>query len=360
MGILYTFVKNCEMINYIESEIVSLSIHHIGSKVEEEGIRTTSNSFKIIDESLESIMRSYFLDNFKEPEYHNFTYSNGELEMNTIFNLANNIFNDNSCLHEQSVMIAKHLYEVSAHPNIRRGELMVSYINNMLVDEEMVDAIVIVKSESKDIFLQLAEQEEGYEIKSNFGINPKKIDKACIIFNTESEEGYKLCVIDKTNNGKDARYWSDDFLYIKPRPDAYHQTKNQITMTKAFIKERLAPIHDIDKTVEAEILNRSQKFFKINETFEADNYEEQVFQEEQTIKEFNAYKEDYAAERKVTINDEFDISQEAVKKQSRIFKSVLKLDKNFHIYIHGDRKLIQKGTDSEGRKFYQVFYDEEK
>ena len=47
-------------------------------------------------------------------------------------------------------------------------------------------------------------------------------------------------------------------------------------------------------------------------------------------------------------------------KQEKSFKSVLKLDKNFHIYIHGDRQLIEKGTDADGRKFYKVYYDKEK
>ena len=45
------------------------------------------------------------------------------------------------------------------------------------------------------------------------------------------------------------------------------------------------------------------------------------------------------------IADNFEISAQAVKRQARIFKSVLKLDKNFHIYIHGNRELIEKGFD---------------
>ena len=48
-----------------------------------------------------------------------------------------------------------------------------------------------------------------------------------------------------------------------------------------------------------------------------------------------------------------------MKKQSRAFKSVLKLDKNFHIYIHGDRELIEQGGDKDGRKFYKIYYEDE-
>ncbi|MBK6777842.1 MAG: hypothetical protein IPG74_19090 [Flavobacteriales bacterium] len=48
-----------------------------------------------------------------------------------------------------------------------------------------------------------------------------------------------------------------------------------------------------------------------------------------------------------------------MKRQARIFKSVLKLDKNFHIYIHGDRNRIEQGVDEQGRKFYKIYYDKE-
>jgi hypothetical protein len=59
------------------------------------------------------------------------------------------------------------------------------------------------------------------------------------------------------------------------------------------------------------------------------------------------------------MNESFDISPQAVKKQARIFKSVLKLDKNFHIYIHGDRELIEQGVEKDGRKFYKIYFTEE-
>ena len=48
------------------------------------------------------------------------------------------------------------------------------------------------------------------------------------------------------------------------------------------------------------------------------------------------------------------INDAAVKKTSRILKSVIKLDKNPYIYIHGDRKLIQQGQDENG-KYYIIF-----
>ena len=58
--------------------------------------------------------------------------------------------------------------------------------------------------------------------------------------------------------------------------------------------------------------------------------------------------------------DNFEISVHAVKQQAKVFKSVLKLDKNFHIYIHGNRQLIEKGFDeATGRNYYKLYFDNE-
>lgn len=49
----------------------------------------------------------------------------------------------------------------------------------------------------------------------------------------------------------------------------------------------------------------------------------------------------------------------AVKKQTRSLKSIIILDENFHIYVHGHRELIEQGVDEKGRKFYKIYYSEE-
>ena len=49
-----------------------------------------------------------------------------------------------------------------------------------------------------------------------------------------------------------------------------------------------------------------------------------------------------------------------MKKSSRSMKSVIRLDKNFHIYIHGGEGLIKKGYDEKtGMAFYQLYFKEE-
>jgi hypothetical protein len=77
------------------------------------------------------------------------------------------------------------------------------------------------------------------------------------------------------------------------------------------------------------------------------------------IESFRQFGSRYTESHDFDIASQFDISAMAVKKQARVFKSVLKLDKNFHIYIHGNTDLIEKGIDDNGRKFYKIYYQDE-
>ena len=263
-------------------------------------------------------------------------------------------------LHQQSVSIAKHLYERSLHPNIKSGDLLVSYVKDVMIDDEIVDAICLFKSEMKDSFIQLKNDEGKYEIDYDKGINIEKLDKGAIILNTEKEDGFKICVIDRSNRFKEALYWKDEFLKVRSRSDNYHATKNYIQMTKSFVKERLKPLDEIDQADVAGVMHRSKEFFKNQDSFEQDNYEEYILQNKEYVADFQEYKLDYQSEKAVELPERFDISQEAFKKSSRVFKSVIKLDKNFHIYVHGNRNMIEKGEEPDGRKFYKMYYEKRK
>jgi hypothetical protein len=69
----------------------------------------------------------------------------------------------------------------------------------------------------------------------------------------------------------------------------------------------------------------------------------------EVVESLNRYKSAYQQEYNVDLAGDFTISDSAVKKQVRIFKSVIKLDKNFHIYVHGNRNLIKQGIDENGK-----------
>ena len=132
-----------------------------------------------------------------------------------------------------------------------------------------------------------------------------------------------------------------------------------MSITKEFVTKKLPEEFELSKTDKIDLLNRSIDYFKENESFDKEEFEKNVFQDEDVISSFQDFDTTFRIENAVELDDKFEISNQAVKKQSRIFKSVLKLDKNFHVYIHGDKDLIEKGTDSDGRKFYKIYYENE-
>jgi hypothetical protein len=102
------------------------------------------------------------------------------------------------------------------------------------------------------------------------------------------------------------------------------------------------------------------QFFRENESFEFDEFAENVMKQPEVIESFKQYKSFYENENEIRIADSFDISEEAVKKQARVMKTVIKLDKNFHIYIHGKRELIEKGFDDSNKMhYYKLYFKEE-
>lgn len=259
---------------------------------------------------------------------------------------------------EQSKNLAIHLYNQSTHPKIKAGEFYVVYFKDCILDGETLDAIGIFKSENKDIFLEIERNNDGFEIDSKKGINIDKLDKGCLIFNTQKENGYLISVVDNINC-LDAQYWKNDFLNIKPVKNEFHNTNQFLNMTKEFFTKQISQRSEINKADQIELLNRFINYFKTHERFNKQDFEQVVFNSKKIIESFQEFNEFFQKENKIKLASDFEISNQAVKKHSRAFKRVLKLDKNFHIYIHGNRDLIEQGIDEKGRKFYKIFYEEE-
>ena len=154
-------------------------------------------------------------------------------------------------------------------------------------------------------------------------------------------------------------YWFEDFLKVKQRDDEYFQTQETLTVYKEFITKQLPQEFEVSKADQADFLNKSINFFKEKETFDYEEFTKEVLEDEQVIESFSNFKSDYEQDMQVSIAEDFAISEAAVKKQRRGLKSVIKLDKNFHIYVHGDRKMIETGQDEKG-KYYRLYFEEEK
>jgi len=343
------------MIDFIDSELVSLALHQVGNKVQDENLKF-GNGYLELDRELNQLLKKYFTKPFKDAPFYHFEHT-ADLNLNEMFVYARTIFSDEDKFIDVSKNIAEHLYEVSDHPNIKGGELYIFYLSDCYVGDEVADAIGVFKSESKETYIKVYPENNNFKIESNEGVSINKIDKGCLIFNTEEEHGFKVVSIDNTNKGNEAVFWNDKFLKIKPREDNYYQTRNYMQLCKDFAVEAFS---EADKIDQLSLVNDSQKYFKEEEQFDKVSFHEKVLQEPEIIQAFEEYKQEYIKEREINIVDEFDIAPKAVKSMGKVFKSVIKLDKNFHIYVHGNRDHIKKGYDEEGQMhYYQLFFKEE-
>lgn len=345
------------MIDFTSVQLEQIAIHQVGNKLRDEGLNVSSENVDVEDSETINYLLKYFLSPFDNNEVYNFTHPS-ELNLNEIYFFARNIFSKPESFFQNSVEIAKHLYDKSTHPKINAGELCICYFKKCSLDGTTADAIGFFKSEGKDVFLKFDSVKSNFKIKHESGINVNKLDKGCLIFNIEKANGFKVCVID-SNKSNDTQYWKNEFLNIKPASDDYHFTKDFLSITKNFVTKQLDEEFEVTKADKIDLLNRSVEYFKTHETFDKKEFEEEVFQDSGIIKSFRNFDNTYRQENELEITDSFDISPQAVKKQARVFKSVLKLDKNFHIYIHGNRDMIEQGVDKNGRKYYKIYYDQE-
>jgi hypothetical protein len=278
-----------------------------------------------------------------------------EIELNTLLKLSNDIQNGENFTFK-SINIHQHLKSVSKHPNIKDGDLFVVKFKNLQLNRNFYDGLGIYKIENKESFIETSDNgssEIGISFKK--GIGTKRLDKACLILFTE--EPYTVFVID--NNSSETDYWQNEFLKVGYRNDHINNTNQFLSLTKSYLTEQLPNEFEVSKADQIDLLNRSVDYFKNHESFDKAEFENEVFQDNTLIESFRSFDSSYRKENAIDIADDFEISQQAVKKQAKVFKSVLKLDKNFHIYIHGDRQLIEQGIEKDGRKYYKIYFDKE-
>ena len=329
-----------------------LIVHFIGNKSKDEGVKFSN--ILTPSEYIESYIMNLATDSFKQKELYNF-YFVPNIELNPMFQFAKSSFEDVNIFIEQSQNIARYLYDKSIHPQIKNGELCISYFKNCEFNGEYVDCLALFKSENKETILKVDSQTEGIRLKEEKGININKLDKGCLIFNIDRDNGYVVAVVDNTNKGSEAHYWIDDFLHVRQRQDEYYDTQNLLKLTQSFVKELS---NEFDGATKADLIHKTVKFFKEKDSFDMDEFANEVIEQPDVIDSFNNFRDNYEKERDIEIADNFNISDTAVKKQARSLKSIIKLDKNFHIYIHGDRNMIENGEDDKG-KFYKVYYKDE-
>lgn len=334
-------------------------VHKVGNPTRGEQLALSMMPLTLNDELVRSMLVKYFLHAFNEHEQYRFTHIS-EVDMNEVFHYVQQIFNDNNSFAQSSAHIAQFLYNKSTHARVKEGELYVALMHEVPFENDFVTALGIFKSETKEPFLKVFNHGQNFEVAAEEGININKLDKGCLVFRTQEADGYRVCIVDQTNKNNDAQYWVNDFLQATPVANEYHQTGQFLQLCREFVTGEMPENFDVTKQDQIELMQRSLDYFKTKEQFDYGEFTQEVIHHPQVIEQFAQFKDQYANAKQVEWDESFDIDLNAVKKQGKVFKSVLKLDKNFHIYIHGRRDLLERGFDEEkGKHFYKVYFEEE-
>jgi len=345
------------MLNLYTAQIESISLHRVGNKSKNESAFLSAEPFSLNDE-MAGLLKEYFFKPFREKEENYFRFGHDvDLEFNEVFKSVSDIFLDPSNLHEVSKGITTHLFEQSNHPHIKSGEVYVVHFSDLVIDNQKTDAVGIFKSELKHDFLQFKEKEQNLEILIRQGININKLDKGCIVFNVDKEEGYKVLSVD--SNRYDAKYWLENFLGLVPLTDENFYTKNYLKFCQNFAKDVVLPAED--KQQEVLFMNRAVNHFAKNDNFEETSFLNEVMENPELIPEFKHYKVEKGPKYSIEDVSNFDIANKAVSDARKKIKNVINLDTNIQIkmdFINPEsaEKFVEKGWDEERQMYYYLVY----
>lgn len=329
-------------------------VHYVGNKSREEGVSFSEKELDFTDVSADitSMLDKSF--DAKEPCHF---YFESTLALNPIYIFVKTIFDDASRFKEQSVFIAKILYEKTSHPMIKSGELSIIYLSDCEIDGEKTDAIAMLKTENKQPAFQYLQTEYGYEIQKSEVISFAKVEKGCLIFNFNENDGYVVFSVDKKSKGIQPKYWKDDFLHIMTDVTSYSQTKNLLNSCKTFIADNYAEDSKVEK---ANLISKVRKMLEQTETLSIHEFSQEIFSEDNLDKQFEKYLS--SKDNPCRMHEEdIQIEKPLVKRKSSLPKTTLYLDSNFEINILGGHDYIVQGYDEAAdMNYYQFFYNKEK
>lgn len=340
------------MENITFGNLKHFAIHSVGNKNTGDGVKFSEKESSYTD--IEEYIVKLLLDGFRNEEIYQF-YFDPKLELNPVYQMVSSIFENPDSFLEHSKNLGKYLYDKSVHPKIKTGELCISYFNNCYLNEVKCDCIAMFKSEEKEIVLKVDSGVDSINLEYQKGISLQKTKKGCIVFNINKEHGFLVLVTNTMNTKSESIYWKEDFLHIRPIENEFNQTKFFLDDLKKIINNDLDVEVNLSKEEKISILNKSIEYFEDNSVFKKENFNNEVLLRSDIIEFFDKINHNNLRD----FPEEFSISTNAVKKQKRNFKSIIKLDKNFHIYVHGSNAFMEKCIDEDGRKFYKLYYEDE-
>lgn len=350
------------MLNFTEAEMQEMVIHRVGNKAKNEDIAFSMTSIKTTNDEVQQLLFQYLLNPFQKSKNVNRFFHSTDLQFNEVYMYVSQIFAAPDTLLEQSKKIATHLYENSQHPRIKGGEFYMVYFTNMKFKDIRTDAVGIFRTENKETYLKVIDQEDFFAVDYESGININSLDKGCIVLNIDADQGYKVFIVDTHNKAaNEARYWKNEFLRVEPLRTKEEITENYIDMVGRFVSENVV---EEEKMKPVELKTKAVQFFEENEVFEMERFEEEVLKQPTYIEAFREYRDQYQESTGVQPPSEFSIAPTSVQTAKKKMKSVIKLDKLCNIYLRNHSpqalELIERGHDThKGMNYYKIYFNNE-
>lgn len=324
-------------------------VQRVGNKSNDDGVAFSDSLCQM--EGVEEHLLSLINASFKFDDWKQFYYIDG-LEMNPAYRFVTKIFEDENNLVKQSNNLARHLYEQSIHPNIKIGEFYVVLLDGCVIDGVETNAVGLFKSEVMETVLTVKMEHNHLVLSPQMGMSLKKLEKGCIIFNVEKEQGYKLAVVDNTNPKSDAHYWADNFLHVKDCNDDYHQTVKLMDMCTGFVQQ-LKEQSEVDSVIAAK---KTAELLKTSETVQVDDLADLLCQNEEQKQAFDTYRQSFEEEHG-SFADEISVVSKAASRKPVSRMNVLKLGNDFEVKVLNPDADIESGVDEvSGKRFYTLYY----
>ena len=348
------------MIKRNKAFISKFIIHKVGNKFNE-AKNVYSEDVVTFDEDSYKLMQPFLLKPFGNlTESYRFN-QHADINLNEINNYAQNIFKEESSFIEVSKNVVKHLFEQSNSAQIKTGDVIIALFEDIEYRDVNTQALGIFKIENKADFFQTYLEDNSFDVFVQKGISTKRVDKGCLVINSQDDAGYTVLTVD--NNNYDAQYWIQNFLNIKFADDSNRHTQVYIDLCKDFSEEVIK--QEFGNQQQNQFLAQTIDFFKENETVNVDDFKETVFEEDNTKELFEGYKKQFEDTNGVLVRNQFSISEAVVKKQKKKIKTEIKLDTNIQIKLDVDApdasaEYLERGYDEEKKMhFYKVYFNEE-
>lgn len=347
------------VVNFNTARITSLALAQVGNPQRGESLKTSKELCQFGEDDVDMLTLA-FTKPFRNLDPYHFHHTSS-IDLNEMYSYAGTIFDQNDRFLTYGRKIARHLYDQTKHPNIKSGDLCVALIEDIKVDGATVSAISIVKSESLFPFLEISDKDGDLHLTTHNGIYPEKIDKGCLILNSDRENGCVVYTFDKA--GADANFWVRDFLGAKALKDDDFKTRQYAEMCVSFAEDGLPG--DVPTEERYRVANDAIQYMTERDEFDSNHFQEEVLKEPSLVENFETYKSQFTDENGEALEDKFTISKQQAKKMGGKIKGVLKLDTGVVMrftpdFAERESDILERGYDEEMQmKYVKVYYNEE-